>query len=242
MMWEPNCPTRLEVDTSRFATGRVLLQKLDNGLWHPIAFCFQSMADTKHNYEVYNKEMLTIIHTLEDWQHYLKGLPQPFEIISDHRNLQYWCTAQNLTCHQAHWSLYLSWFDFSLTHKPGSSNTQVDLLSRISTYLILDIDDNQDQIVFMPDHFSLATFLVVNNTGNLEQDICTAHKLDPQVLLALRLLHNHAPHQLTSNLANWEEYEGLIFFKERVYVPKCLNLHQCILYLCHDSISTGHPG
>ena len=65
-MWEPNYPTCLEVDASGFATSRVLLQKLDDRLWHPIIFHSQSMADAKCNYKVYDKEMLTIIHTLEN--------------------------------------------------------------------------------------------------------------------------------------------------------------------------------
>ena len=33
------------------------------------------MADAERNYKIYDKEMLGIIHMLEDWQHYLKGLP-----------------------------------------------------------------------------------------------------------------------------------------------------------------------
>ncbi len=67
--------------------------------------------------------MLGIIRALEDWRHYLEGLPSPFEIITDHRNLEYWRTTQNLSRRQARWSLYLSRFDFHLTHKPGKSNT-----------------------------------------------------------------------------------------------------------------------
>jgi hypothetical protein len=59
------------------------------------------MIDAERNYEIYDKEMLAIIRTLEDWRHYLEGLPQPFDIISDHRNLEYWHTAQNLTRRQA---------------------------------------------------------------------------------------------------------------------------------------------
>jgi hypothetical protein len=35
----------------------------------------------EQNYEIYDKEMLAIICALEDWQHYLEGLPQPFNII-----------------------------------------------------------------------------------------------------------------------------------------------------------------
>jgi len=55
------------------------------------------MIKVERNYEIYDKEMLTIICALEDWHHYLEGLPQPFDIISDHQNLEYWWMAQNLT-------------------------------------------------------------------------------------------------------------------------------------------------
>jgi hypothetical protein len=101
VVWEPNRPTRLEVNASGYAMGGVLLQKLDDDRWHPVAFRSQSMIDAERNYEIYDKEMLAIIRTLEDWRHYLEGLPQPFDIISDHRNLEYWRTAQNFTRRQA---------------------------------------------------------------------------------------------------------------------------------------------
>jgi hypothetical protein len=86
-MWDPNHPTCLEVDASGYAIGGVLFQRLDDNLWHPIAYRSESMADAERNYEIYDKEMLAIIRALEDWQHYLKGLPQLFDIISNHRNL-----------------------------------------------------------------------------------------------------------------------------------------------------------
>jgi hypothetical protein len=74
-VYEPNRPTRLEVDASGYATGGVLLQKLDDDRWHPIAFRSQLMVEAERNYEIYDKEMLAIIRALEDWRHYLKGLP-----------------------------------------------------------------------------------------------------------------------------------------------------------------------
>jgi hypothetical protein len=134
----------------------VLLQKLEDDLWHLrlVAFRSQSMVEVEQNYKIYDKEMLAIACALEDRRHYLEGLPQSFDIISDHRNLEYWRMAQNLTQRQARWSLYLSRFDFHLTHKPGTTNTQADLLSRISTHLMTDADDNRDQIVLRPDHFA----------------------------------------------------------------------------------------
>jgi RNase H-like domain found in reverse transcriptase len=75
-VWEPNRPTRLEVDASGYATGGVLLlQKLEDDLWHPVAFQSQSMVEAERNYEIYDKEMLAIVHALrvEDWRHYLEA-------------------------------------------------------------------------------------------------------------------------------------------------------------------------
>jgi hypothetical protein len=80
-VWDPDRPTRLEVDASGYATGGVLLQKLEDDLWHPIAFRSQSMIEAERNYEIYDKKMLAIVRALEDWRHYLEGLPQIFDII-----------------------------------------------------------------------------------------------------------------------------------------------------------------
>ena len=96
-MWEPDRPTRLEVDASGYATGGVLLQQLSDERWHPVAVRSESMAEVEHNYEIYDKEMLAIVRALEDWRHYLEGLPHPFEIITDHRNLEYWWMVLHLS-------------------------------------------------------------------------------------------------------------------------------------------------
>jgi RNase H-like domain found in reverse transcriptase/Reverse transcriptase (RNA-dependent DNA polymerase) len=184
-VWEPNRLMRLEVDTSGYATSRVLLQKLEDDLWHPIAFRSQSMVEVERNYEIYDKEMLAIIRALEDWQHYLEGLPQTFTIISDHRNLKYWHTAQNLTRRQARWSLYLSHFNFHLTHKPETTNTQADPLSRISTHLVTDTDDNHDQIVLQPEHFASVEASSIANDNTLEQQIRDVTDQDLEITLAL---------------------------------------------------------
>ena len=39
----------------------------------------------------------------------------------DHKNLKYFCTSKKLNQRQARWSLHLSWFGFTLHHRPGSS-------------------------------------------------------------------------------------------------------------------------
>jgi len=100
-MWDPERETRLEVDSSGFALSGIISQKLEDGLWHPIAFQSEGMAPAERNYKIYDKEMLAIIASLKDWRHFLEGLPKPFEIWSDHENLTYWKEPQNLSQRQA---------------------------------------------------------------------------------------------------------------------------------------------
>ncbi|KAH9244380.1 hypothetical protein BASA81_018229 [Batrachochytrium salamandrivorans] len=50
------------------------------------------------------------------------------------RNLEYFMTTKKLTRRQARWSLELSEYDFSLTHRPGKLNGRADSLSRREDY------------------------------------------------------------------------------------------------------------
>jgi hypothetical protein len=138
--------------------------------------------------------------------------------------------------------LYLSRFDFHLTHKPGTTNTQADPLSRIFTHLVTDTDDNHDQIVLRPKHFASVAATLIADANTLEQQIQDVTDQDLEVILALRLLKERGPHQLTSNLTNWEIHDGLTFYHSQIYIPKVSDLRKQIVHLCHDSLLTGHPG
>jgi hypothetical protein len=70
---------RLETDASNFATGVVLSIKQD-GKWHPVAFSSHSMSPEECNYPVADKEMLSVIRSLEQWCHNLEGAHHEFEI------------------------------------------------------------------------------------------------------------------------------------------------------------------
>ena len=81
------------------------MQKQEDSLWHPIAFQSSSMQPAERNYEIYDREMLGIIEALKDWRSFLEGLPNTFEIVTDHSNLTFWRTAQDLSRRQAPWAL-----------------------------------------------------------------------------------------------------------------------------------------
>ena len=240
-LWDPTRPTRVEVDASGFATGGVLLQQHEDTLWHPVAFRSASMDPAERNYEIYDREMLGIIEALKDWRNFLEGLPQTFEIVTDHRNLEYWRSAQDLSRRQARWSLWLSRFHFLLTHRPGKANTQADALSRMPNLAVSDAEDNKQQTVLRPEHFLRAAKMVLFQNP-LEDRIRQASAREAEVLEGLQKLKRHGPRKLVNGLVEWEEDNGLVYYKGRVYVPPDKELRKDVVKQCHDAQTAGHPG
>ena len=122
-------PFQIKSDASKVATGAVLTQLDSNGDRHPVVFMSKMFTDTERKYEIYDRELLGIIHTLKKWRHYIQGSGHTTIVFSDHKNLTYFRTAQKLNDRQARWSLYLSEFDIKLIHLPGSKMIQSDTLS-----------------------------------------------------------------------------------------------------------------
>ena len=98
---------RVEADTLNFATGGVLSVKCDDDLWQPVAFISKALNETERNYKIHDKEMLEVIRCLEAWWHFLEGARMKFKIWTDHKNLEYFMSSQNLNHRQARWALYL---------------------------------------------------------------------------------------------------------------------------------------
>ena len=60
------------------------------------------------NYEIYDKELMAIVEAFEEWQPELEGLPEPINVIFDHKNLEYFIFSKRLSRRQARWSEFLS--------------------------------------------------------------------------------------------------------------------------------------
>ena len=245
-MYDPNRRTRIEVDASGNATGGVLSQEAEDGKWHPVAFHSESMSDAERNYEIYDKEMLAIIRALQAWRHYLEGLPSVFEIQSDHKNLEYWRTAQNLTRRQARWALYLSRFNFVISHKPGTSNGRADALSRRPDHLHGDTEDNLGRTMLQPSHFQVMAakrgHLSVVPEKALLRRIRECGEREQEVVDALGKLNSLGPARLQNDLVDWNTEQGLLLYRGQVYVPKDDALRAEIVRIHHDLPPAGHPG
>ena len=85
----------VEADSSNYANGAVLSQQIE-GKWYPVAFRSRSLNEVERNYEIYDKEMMAIMDSLDEWHQYLLGAEHIMEIWMDHQNLQYFQKPQKL--------------------------------------------------------------------------------------------------------------------------------------------------
>ena len=107
----------LETDTSRYATGAILSQLHDDEKWHPISFTSKSRSPAKCNYAIYDKEF----KLLSDM--WTGGVEAHTGRDSTHDQNPEWPLKPHVFPNGpdtelssgpvVHWSLYLSWFDYS---------------------------------------------------------------------------------------------------------------------------------
>ena len=235
LMPDKTKPFIIESDASKFATGAVLRQADANGDIHPCAYLSKSLDATQRNYEIYDRELLGIVRALKEWRHYLDGSPHPVEILSDHKNLTYYRSAQNLTRRAARWNLLLSQFDLQLKHVAGTKMVQSDTLSRLQ-HLNLEDSDNE-AIVLLPDHLFISTV----DVGLLERIQTTTSK-DQVVLEALAAAKDGTTLPMKSTLEDWNFEDGLVFFRNRCYIPPDQELRREVVRRYHDLRPMGHPG
>ena len=98
----------METDASDYALAAILSIIDSEGEICPVAFHSCTFTAPELNYDVHNKELLAIFEAFKCWQHYLEGSAEPVDVITDHKNLEYFSTTKVLTHRQAHWSEYLS--------------------------------------------------------------------------------------------------------------------------------------
>ena len=128
--WVPDVQLVVETDVSDYALAAILsIMTKDNEI-HPVAFHSRTFSAPELNYDVHNKELLVIFEAFKMWRHYLEGSASPIDVVTDHKNLEYFSTTKILTCQQARWSEYLSQFNLIIHFCPGHLGTKPDTLTR----------------------------------------------------------------------------------------------------------------
>ena len=120
----------VETDASDYAIAGILSQYEPDGEIHPLAFYSRTLHAAELNYDVHDKELLAIFEAFCSWHHYLEGTPLPVDVVTNHKNLEYFSMTKMLTWHQAHWSKFLSQFNMVICFHPGCLGAKPDSLTR----------------------------------------------------------------------------------------------------------------
>jgi hypothetical protein len=187
----------------------------------------------EQNYQIFDRELLTVIRMLTEWHHYLEGNPHPVIVFTDHKNLLYFRTAQKLTSHQAHWQLILSMFNIELHHIPGTKLAAPDALSHRPDHHPVD-SDNAD-VTLLPD--TMFVHLLDKSLHDaLSMDDPSS---DPIFSTASDALNSLCLPPMKSALSDWKIVNGILYYKDRTYVSPATHLG--LLCCLHDHPTAGHP-
>jgi len=232
---------RVEADASNYATGGVLSMKCSDEKWRLVAFISKSLSDTERNYEIHDKEMLVVIRCLEAWRHFLEGVAVKFEIWTDYKNLEYFMKAQKLNQRQAQWALYLSRFNFTLKHVPGSKMGKADSLSRKPDWEVRVDKDNEDEMLVKPEWLEVrkmeAVEIIVDKVDLLEE-VRKSKVKDDKVVKAVEEMKRARVKMLRDE--EWRKVDGIMYKEGKVYVPKDEKLKAEIIRLHYDTPIGGH--
>ena len=248
--WVPDRPIIVETDASDYALGAILSIQTDSGEVHPVAFHSRTFTAPELNYDTHDKELLAIFEAFRVWRHFLEGSGTPVDVVTDHKNLEYFSTTKVLTRRQARWSEYLSQFNLIIRFRPGRLGTKPDSLTR--RWDVYPKGGNSDYAAVNPNNFKpmftqeqisvslRATDLlepvlrasVVMDQEQLSSDILSALPDDP---LYTAHLSEPKPHWSVTP-------DGFLRRDNLIYVPDSNDLRLRVLRYKHDHILSGHPG
>ena len=225
-------PFVVMTDTSLLASGGVLMQQDGNGDLHPCTYLSQTFSPAERNYDIYDWELLAVIHALYHWCHYLQGTPHPVTLLTDHKNLMYFRQPQKLSCRQAHWMMFLQDFDLHFVHVPGTAMGPADVLSHLPNP---DLSSDNADITLLPDDLFISA---INTT--LVDKITSSSLTDPLVVTALQNLSHRSPLFPRSSLSDWHFDGSQLYFKNRLYIPA--SARHDLVSSVHTSLALGHSG
>ena len=125
--FDQSLPVILHVDASDQALGVILAQRHPEGI-KPVAYASRKLSKTEQKLSTTEKECLAILYAVEKFRQFILG--HEITVYTDHFSMVWLQNLRTENAKLARWSLRLSEFKLTIIHKPGSSNSDADALSR----------------------------------------------------------------------------------------------------------------
>ena len=120
----------METDASDYTLTAIFSIVNEDNEVHLVTFHSRTFTVAELNYNIHDKELLTIFKAFKIWQHYLEDPAYPIDVVIDHKNLEYFSTTKVLTQRQVQWSEYLFQFNLVIRFHSGCLGTKLDTLTR----------------------------------------------------------------------------------------------------------------
>jgi len=203
-------PFIVETDASATGIGAVLKQGKQ-----PLAFLSKSLGPKWQHLSVYEKELLAVVHAVQNWEQYLCS--RPFVIFTDQKSLKWLLEQKISTPFQQFWLSKLMGFQYEIHYKKGAENTVADALSRVPGAEILSMAVSSIQSNVLD--FIKASYALDSNLQHIQDQLQQGQK---------------PPH--------YTMQDGLLRKKGRLVIGPDLALREKLLQWVHDSPFGGHSG
>jgi hypothetical protein len=102
----------------------------ENDELHSVTFFSKNLVSIKCNYEIYDKELLTIMRCFEQWRFELLFIESNIlvKVLINHKNLEYFTFTKQLNRKQSKWIQFLTDFHFVIIYLSEKSNEKADSL------------------------------------------------------------------------------------------------------------------
>jgi len=211
-------PFVIECDASAYGLGAVLMQ--DN---RPFAYHSEALKGRCLHLSTYEKELLALVKVVKKWRPYLVG--NPFFIRTDQYSLKYILEQRIGTPTQQKWITKLLGYSFMVEYKKERENRAADALSRVQPSADSLAQDASLYLISFPCPMWLDLSKASYNSDVVYQDLLS--KLaDPK---------NLPP-------AGYSLQNGLILYKNKIYISPTSFLIPLILQKMHDNPIGGHSG
>ena len=249
---DETAPFLVECDASNYAIGAVLSQKQDDGKWHPCAFLSKSLDETQRNWKVHDKELYAIVYSLKEWRHHIIQSPHTTEVLSDHANLQYFRSAQDLDPKQKRWAIKMEEYNIQLRHRPGKLSGKPDALSRRADYD--DGKEDNKQTILLEDKWfgeervapitsspspnPLEYFSINAIDGSGRTLTFTEQIIEEQ--LRDQLIRDILMKPESESVKSWTQSDDLWRYQGKIYIPS--SLRRIVFSTLHTAPTAGHQG
>ncbi|WVZ52365.1 hypothetical protein U9M48_003434 [Paspalum notatum var. saurae] len=246
-VWIPKCeeasvlaqpditkPFDVYCDASGSGLGCVLMQE-----GRVIAYASCQLRKHEVNYPDHDLELLAVVYALKKWRHYLLG--NTCHIYTDHKSLKYIFTQPKINMRQRRWLELIKDYDLDIHYHPGKANVVADALSRKAhcnfiearptvRVLCCEIGEIETSTIHHAELFNI----IVEPT--IKDEIIEAQKKD------MGMAHIREGIDEKKKACFKLDEEGVLWFKNRLVVPKDMELRKKILDEAHTSMFTMHPG